>query len=394
MIQKMKKIIPSLLLVSFLSILMYNCTIDDATDEEGEIKGTGYLKNSDKALENVDEADFDEDIFNLPESFILDGPPIANQGETSQCVAFSGAYYILGMYNGLKGNSQNLNIAPSPEFAFAYFKKINNDSKCGDGCFLFSDPSENIIGMADILKNYGTCSWNQMPFVEQKTCAFTNSTQVEQAKVNKIDDYYVLSKNEFTNTDELKSWLYAGYPLWFAVDVDAGFADLKASAVWNKASGKNEGGHAMVIMGYDNKKNAFKIANSWGTEWADKGYGWVDYAYLTKLLKQDGNEIGILYPNEAQKPVFNKLSPASCGNANWGDLVVVNNLKQEIAIEMTGTNYENKDAENIDSEEEQFFAGMPKGTLKVKVFTANKATLIKEYNVNVTTCEQTELVVN
>jgi hypothetical protein len=389
----MKKVfrLSALLVCFFFSF--NSCQIIDVDTDDNEY-GTGYKSNSPGAIEEVDEADFDEDIFDLPESFVLDGPPIVSQGETSQCVAFSGAYYILGMYNGLKGNMQNLNKAPSPEFAYAYFKKINKDTDCTDGCFLFSDTSEGITGMADILLEHGTCSWNQMPFVESMTCALTNSTQVSQAEANRISDYYRLSKNEFTNTNELKSWIYAGFPLWFAVDVDGGFQDLGAGDIWKKASGKNEGGHAMVIMGFDNKKNAFKIANSWGTEWADNGYGWVDYDYLTKLLKKADTEIGILYPNESQRAVFNKLTPASCGNANWGDLVIVNNRKQEIAVEMTGVNYTNTDAENIDAEEEQYFGGVPKGDIKVKIFNANKSTLIKEYTVKISTCQEVELLVN
>jgi hypothetical protein len=389
----MKKTKISILFLVFFCLFLQNCQEEDVPADNEEY-GTGYKKNTQKALEEVDEADFDEDIFDLPESFVLDGPAIESQGQTSQCVAFSGAYYILGMYNGLKNNVKNYNLAPSPEFAYAYFKKINNDKDCADGCFLFSDTEEGITGMADILTDHGTCSWNQMPFVESKNCAFTNSTQVSQAAANKASDYYRLSKNEFTKTDELKSWIYGGYPLWFAVDIDEGFQDLGPNDIWKKASGANEGGHAMVIIGYDNKKNAFKIANSWGTDWADKGYCWVDYSYLTQLLKKEGTEIGVLYPNQSQRAVFNKLSPASCGNANWGDLVIVNNRSQEIAVEMESTNYTNTDAENIDAKEEQFFSGLPKGSIKVKVFNANKSSLIKEFTVTISTCNETELVVN
>jgi len=43
-------------------------------------------------------------------------------------------------------------------------------------------------------------------------------------------------------------------------------------------------GHAMLIVGYDNTKNAFKIINSWGTNWGDNGYSWVNYNFF---LPQD-----------------------------------------------------------------------------------------------------------
>jgi C1A family cysteine protease len=40
------------------------------------------------------------------------------------------------------------------------------------------------------------------------------------------------------------------------------------------------GGHAVVVVGYDDKKRLFKFANSWGTSWGDHGYGYLPYDYL------------------------------------------------------------------------------------------------------------------
>jgi C1A family cysteine protease len=54
-----------------------------------------------------------------------------------------------------------------------------------------------------------------------------------------------------------------------------------------------EGGHAIVAIGYDDAKKigkdkgALLIRNSWGTEWGDKGYGWLPYSYVLKGLAVD-----------------------------------------------------------------------------------------------------------
>jgi C1A family cysteine protease len=41
------------------------------------------------------------------------------------------------------------------------------------------------------------------------------------------------------------------------------------------------GGHAILIVGYDEAKRVFNLRNSWGEGWGDGGYGTLPYAYLT-----------------------------------------------------------------------------------------------------------------
>jgi hypothetical protein len=53
----------------------------------------------------------------------------------------------------------------------------------------------------------------------------------------------------------------------------------------NDAKDPIAGGHARVIIGYDDTivipgapiKGAFRVRNSWGTGWGDKGHSWVNY---------------------------------------------------------------------------------------------------------------------
>jgi len=39
------------------------------------------------------------------------------------------------------------------------------------------------------------------------------------------------------------------------------------------------GGHCVVIVGFDDEKNALRIRNSWSEGWADRGYCWMPYAF-------------------------------------------------------------------------------------------------------------------
>jgi hypothetical protein len=40
--------------------------------------------------------------------------------------------------------------------------------------------------------------------------------------------------------------------------------------------------HAMVLVGYNDSKNAFRVRNSWGSSWGDNGSIWVDYQFFCK----------------------------------------------------------------------------------------------------------------
>lgn len=380
----MKKLLSSLALMLVLMFIL-SCTKD--TQPAKEDRGTGLNPNTPAALEKVFEADFDENKFNLPASFAFDGPPIENQEQTSKCVGFSGAYYILSLYNGVTSAAQNYDKASSPEFAYAYYKKTNSED-CNTGCFMFDEA--NVDGMADILKNVGTTSWNQTLFANANVCTVTTDAQKTQAANNKISGYARLDEDEYKITKELKSWMYAGYPLWFAANVDDGFQDI-GTATWSTPSGKDHGGHAMTLVGWDDTKKAFKIANSWGKSWGDNGYGWVDYDYFQVLLAKNGGTIGVLFPNDRQKTFFNNLTPSSCANAAWGDLVIRNKLTKEIKITISGTTpvYLN-DGTSIDANEDESYSGLPKGDLKVKV-SDSAGVLIKEYTVTITTCQQAML---
>ncbi len=51
---------------------------------------------------------------------------------------------------------------------------------------------------------------------------------------------------------------------------------------------KPQGGHAILIMGYDAPSHLYKFLNSWGMNWGDKGYGYLPFDFLeSQYLAQD-----------------------------------------------------------------------------------------------------------
>ena len=65
-------------------------------------------------------------------------------------------------------------------------------------------------------------------------------------------------------------------PLVTTMTVYEDFFDHK-SGVYKHTTGKLAGGHAVSIVGYDDKDQAWIIRNSWGPDYGDNGYVKIAY---------------------------------------------------------------------------------------------------------------------
>jgi C1A family cysteine protease len=94
----------------------------------------------------------------------------------------------------------------------------------------------------------------------------------------------------------IRKMLAAELPSMFGFSVYSSFpavGDNTGDIPFPTTKDKIEGGHAVVAVGYDDKKKigackgALLIRNSWGKEWGEAGYGWLPYDYVTKGLADD-----------------------------------------------------------------------------------------------------------
>jgi C1A family cysteine protease len=78
--------------------------------------------------------------------------------------------------------------------------------------------------------------------------------------------------------------LASGYPIVAGITVYESIqsAAVAASGVlpMPRAGEKMLGGHAILIVGYDKAKGTFKVRNSWGSGWGQKGYFTIPAEYL------------------------------------------------------------------------------------------------------------------
>ncbi len=101
--------------------------------------------------------------------------------------------------------------------------------------------------------------------------------------------------------DRVKTHLAAGHPVMFGFTVynSISQADSTGLIPFPSAREKIVGGHAVMAVGYDDRKKitnangrvetagALLIRNSWGRTWGQEGYGWLPYEYVIGGLAED-----------------------------------------------------------------------------------------------------------
>lgn len=207
----------------------------------------------------------------LPSTFGLIMPPVINQGGEGICAVMATTYAARSTekYYGTSATtySNSTNVV-SPEFVYNQIKI----SDCGSGT--------SIITSLDLMINTGVCTWQSMPYSSSNGCStLPTSAQLTEASNYKISSYSKIVTSDMTS---MKNMVVNNHPVIISITADQSFLDATPGFIWRTFLGSGVG-HALVICGFDDSKNAYKVFNSWGTAWGDAGYSWIDYNLLPTI---------------------------------------------------------------------------------------------------------------
>jgi hypothetical protein len=106
-----------------------------------------------------------------------------------------------------------------------------------------------------------------------------------------IDQFYYLppvplpGKASVRRASDVRGILARGYPVVvtvFTFEKPNGFQKDGTVKVPSKLFTKPDNAHYIALVGYDDARKSFILANSWGTDWGDKGFGYLPYSYLER----------------------------------------------------------------------------------------------------------------
>ena len=107
----------------------------------------------------------------------------------------------------------------------------------------------------------------------------------------KFDDFQILTKElkngkHQANHKAIKQQLLSGYPSLLSIPTDLNFQHKKSKNYYKEINSNLEPNHAVVIIGFDDFKfgGSYRILNSWGEEWEDRGKAWIKYNDLNAFM--------------------------------------------------------------------------------------------------------------
>ena len=205
----------------------------------------------------------------------VDAPPPGDQGSQGSCVGWAVAYTLKSYHERIERGwplTDNRHVM-SPAYVY-------NQIKVPGGGAYYADAFR-------LLADQGVSSWAAMPYNWRDDRTQPSAAARAEAADYRIADWgTVLRNTHAVFVQEVKRHVAGGTPVLIAVPVHQDLEDLSPrNPVYDNDSGALRGYHAVVIVGYDDGRSAFRIVNSWGTRWGLGGYGWIDYEASERLIR-------------------------------------------------------------------------------------------------------------
>lgn len=186
---------------------------------------------------------------------------IYDQGQRGACVAFSGSWLMSTVNGGQRYD-------PWPLYAAAQSIDEWDDTPPGEGTSLRAG--------FDVLRTVG--HW-----------------PVVRGKVRSVDPAAGIETNRWAvSVDEIRAAIAEGMPVQFGINWYSAFfrPDSVNGEHWIGRGpwGYVAGGHAILCYGASDRRQAFRLVNSWGAGWP---LVWLPYEAMRRLLAEDG-EAGIV----------------------------------------------------------------------------------------------------
>lgn len=269
------------------SLAMASVALTSCTDEEIDaflgvldavVTGLTANDNLDEIPQDVVLVDVEDGEFPSRVDLSSKFPPIGNQGNYGTCVAWAAGYNFKTALNAIdnqwtQSQLANKNYQTSPADVWYAIDEDKKNKDCGGTSF------EPVL-MAMIDK--GASSMGEVPYSRLDNGCSRRSNGNES---NRLSNYRLIANGTKGMTpSNFKYYLSQGRPIVFGARLGNRFMQWQGAEVISfdtyVGDDMQHAYHAMVLTGYDDSRHAFRVRNSWGEQWGDRGSIWVDYDFF------------------------------------------------------------------------------------------------------------------
>ena len=228
-------------------------------------------------------------------------PDPKSQGQQGSCTGWAIAYATRSYYHAaqtkIKPTTADNIFSPAFQYNHTFWQPGFVDQDClEDGASLHT-------GLRH-MKNIGAMTLSERPyqadFCRQEDVSSLSLQERKKASKFAINAFFSNSDNSVT---AIKQNIAQGHPVIIGVNVPNDWLGLRLESEqvydYSPSTGY-EGGHAMVIVGFDDDKGALKIMNSWGPDWGNGGFIWISYPSYEAIRMGIGNRFIPIYTMDMQ----------------------------------------------------------------------------------------------
>lgn len=191
-------------------------------------------------------------------------PPVYNQGALGSCTAQA----VVGLCQFSELEEKRKLGTPSRLFVYYNTRVIQGSVN--------QDSGASIRNAIKSVVDKGFCRETLWKHDIRRFKTKPTDEAYQAAESFKVKAYQRVKQTEVA----LKEAVANFNPVVFGFSVYENFKDTGKDGKVPMPKGKVTGGHAVLIVGYDDNKKHFIVRNSWG-DWGDGGYCYMPYAFVT-----------------------------------------------------------------------------------------------------------------
>ncbi len=199
-------------------------------------------------------------------------PAPGSQGGQSSCVGWAVGYAARAYYvSALEGRRLDADAIPSPAYIYDAIRAP------GAGC----DTGSEISAALDLLTK-GAVAVADYAYDEHR-CRRPDARTEALASGFRIGEWRLV---DVKRLDQVKGELATGHPVVIGMRPNRDFHRLRGQAVWRAGRPqRDDGHHAVTVVGYSEPGQYFEVMNSWGPGWGDGGFGRIAYETFRTRVK-------------------------------------------------------------------------------------------------------------